>query len=80
MGRSVRVEPAAVERGEPLGFTEKLSVGPYLISEPKGGAIGVGGVEAVSPQQGGDVRSGKGHLTERWGELKMTGHVRRSES
>ena len=39
MGRAIGVEPGAVQRGEPLGFDEKLFVSPHLVAETKRRAI-----------------------------------------
>ena len=41
VGRAIGVEPGAVQRGESLGFEQKLSVRPHLVAETKRGAAGV---------------------------------------
>ena len=68
MGRSIGIEPGAVQRGESLGFEKKLSVSPHLVAEAKRRAAGVARVEAVASQKGGDVPGGEGHLAEGRGE------------
>jgi hypothetical protein len=75
--RSIGIEPRAVERGKPLGFTKKLSVRPHLVTETKRRTIGEAGVEPVASQKGGHISSGEGHLGEGWGEDGSLGHVNR---
>ena len=60
MWRSTGVEPGPEQRGESLGFDEKLAVRPDLVAEAKGGTAGGACVETVASQEGGDVVSAEG--------------------
>ena len=68
MGRTVRVEPDAVQRCETLRFGQKLAVCPHAVAEPQGRTIGVPGIRAIATQERRRVRSGERHLGQRWSE------------
>lgn len=52
-------------------------MGPHLVAEAKRRPAGEVRLGSVSPQQGGDVPGGEGHLGEGWGERHTLGHVSR---
>ena len=62
VGRPTRVEPGTEQSGETLRFGEELAMGPDLISEAKGWAIGEECIETIPPEEGGGIRGREGHL------------------
>jgi hypothetical protein len=77
VGRSTRIEPGTIERSEPLGFDQKLSVGPDLVAESERRSVARTRVEGVPTQKLADIASGQRYLAQGRGECDTFGHFSR---